>query len=103
MKNSKSQPNPRPAFLQGTGNSMALTIREFKAQIRNNIMKVVQSYTTYLPEKGWPISLAGGHSEPSQGFWVYLEPPWDHPRGYGLVSRGMGGKEKKLFWLLREF
>ena len=39
--------------------------------------------------------LAGGTSEPSQGFWVYLEPPRDHPGGYGSVSRGMGGKEKK--------
>jgi hypothetical protein len=29
--------------LQGTGHSMALPIMEFKALIRHNIMKVVQS------------------------------------------------------------
>ena len=43
MKNSKSQPNHRPAFQQDTENSMALPIMEFKAKIRHNIMRIGQS------------------------------------------------------------
>ena len=38
--------------------------------------------------------LAGGTSEPSQGFWAYLGPPWGHPWGSGLVPRSMGGQQK---------
>jgi hypothetical protein len=35
-----------------------------------------------------------GTSEPSQGFWAYLGPPWGHPWGSGLVPRSMGGQQK---------
>jgi hypothetical protein len=38
--------------------------------------------------------LAGGTSEPSQGFWAYLGPPWGQPWGSGLVSRSIGGQQK---------
>ena len=94
MKNSKSQPNHRPAFLQDTGNSMALPIMEFKAQIRQhneNCSKLNYSLALKIAAHftGW-----GSFSTFSR-FLGILGTPWNNPGGCGSVSRDMGGRAKK--------
>jgi hypothetical protein len=93
VKNRKSQPNPRPAFLQGTGDSMALPIMEFKAQTQHDESYSKLNHLLALKREA--------HFTGWGSFWTFSRfpgifgTPRDHPGGYGLVSRCTGGKEKK--------
>ena len=68
-------------------------------------MRVVQSSTTYFqndnnwvcPKKKWPISLAGGSSEPSQGSWAYLGPLGITPRAVAQFQGAWEARKKEFF------